>query len=128
MLNSVAHVVVFSFVFFYAFLPLPPHPVSGMCDSCWPPRDLPQDLCPVYRPGEWEQLPSEHELNPFSRYEALVPKQPIVLDDIKSTLSETGETISNARDPFKQSYYLDRIFKVLFEKQFLVIHFFERQY
>lgn len=56
------------------------------------PSDLPQDLCPVYRPGEWEQLPSERELNPFSRYEALVPKQPIVLDDIESTLSETVST------------------------------------
>ncbi|XP_027895905.1 nuclear receptor coactivator 7 isoform X2 [Xiphophorus couchianus] len=56
------------------------------------PSDLPQDLCPVYRPGEWEQLPSERELNPFSRYEALVPKQPIFLDDIESTLSETVST------------------------------------
>ncbi|KAF6735758.1 Oxidation resistance protein 1 [Oryzias melastigma] len=56
------------------------------------PSDLPQDLCPVYRPGEWEQLPSEQELNPFSRYEALVPRRPIVLDDIESTLSETGST------------------------------------
>ncbi|XP_041814972.1 nuclear receptor coactivator 7 isoform X2 [Chelmon rostratus] len=53
------------------------------------PSDLPQDLCPVYRPGEWEQLPSERDLNPFSRYEALDPKRPIVLDDIESTLSET---------------------------------------
>ncbi|KAM3603526.1 uncharacterized protein V6R79_024132 [Siganus canaliculatus] len=53
------------------------------------PSDLPQDLCPVYRPGEWEQLPSERDLNPFSRYEALNPKRPIVLDDIESTLSET---------------------------------------
>ncbi|XP_017278834.1 nuclear receptor coactivator 7 isoform X2 [Kryptolebias marmoratus] len=40
-------------------------------------------------PGEWEQLPSERELNPFSRYEALEPKRTIVLDDIESTLSET---------------------------------------
>ncbi|XP_041814974.1 nuclear receptor coactivator 7 isoform X4 [Chelmon rostratus] len=40
-------------------------------------------------PGEWEQLPSERDLNPFSRYEALDPKRPIVLDDIESTLSET---------------------------------------
>ncbi|PWA27507.1 hypothetical protein CCH79_00000342, partial [Gambusia affinis] len=56
------------------------------------PSDLPQDLCPVYRPGEWEQLPSERDLNPFSRYEALVPKQPIFLDDIESTLSETVST------------------------------------
>lgn len=57
------------------------------------PSDLPQDLCPVYRPGEWEQLPSEQELNPFSRYEALDPKRPIVLDDIESTLSETVSTV-----------------------------------
>ncbi|KAM9355735.1 LOW QUALITY PROTEIN: nuclear receptor coactivator 7 [Pholidichthys leucotaenia] len=56
------------------------------------PSDLPQDLCPVYRPGEWEQLPSERELNPFSRYEALDPKRPIVLDDLESTLSETAST------------------------------------
>ncbi|XP_059212537.1 nuclear receptor coactivator 7 isoform X2 [Centropristis striata] len=56
------------------------------------PSDLPQDLCPVYRPGEWEQLPSERDLNPFSRYEELDPKRPIVLDDIESTLSETAST------------------------------------
>ncbi|XP_067338354.1 nuclear receptor coactivator 7 isoform X2 [Channa argus] len=43
-------------------------------------------------PGEWEQLPSERDLNPFSRYEALDPKRPIVLDDIESTLSETVST------------------------------------
>ncbi|KAM3861206.1 nuclear receptor coactivator 7 [Diretmus argenteus] len=56
------------------------------------PSDLPQDLCPVYRPGEWEQLPSEQDLNPFSRYESLDPKRPIVLDDIDSALSETVNT------------------------------------
>ncbi|XP_070705590.1 nuclear receptor coactivator 7 isoform X2 [Pempheris klunzingeri] len=43
-------------------------------------------------PGEWEQLPSERDLNPFSRYEALDPKRPIILDDIETTLSETGST------------------------------------
>ncbi|XP_032399068.1 nuclear receptor coactivator 7 isoform X2 [Etheostoma spectabile] len=43
-------------------------------------------------PGEWEQLPSEQDLNPFSRYEALDPKRPIILDDIDSTLSETAST------------------------------------
>lgn len=45
----------------------------------------------MYRPGEWEQLPSERDLNPFSRYEALEPKRTIILDDFESTLSETGE-------------------------------------
>lgn len=38
----------------------------------------------MYRPGEWEQLPSERDLNPFSRYEALNPKRPIILDDFGS--------------------------------------------
>lgn len=50
----------------------------------WHHRDLPQDLCPVYRPSEWEQLPAEQDLNPFSRYEALDPKRPIVLDDLET--------------------------------------------
>lgn len=53
------------------------------------PSDLSQDLCPLYRPGEWEELPSERDLNPFSRYEALDPKRPIVLDDIDPALSST---------------------------------------
>ncbi|KAK5880192.1 hypothetical protein CesoFtcFv8_023245 [Champsocephalus esox] len=64
------------------------------------PSDLPQDLCPVYRPGEWEQLLSERDLNPFSRYEALDPKRPIVLDDIDSTLSET---VCTEGDPTEKS-------------------------
>ncbi|KAK7907831.1 hypothetical protein WMY93_016443 [Mugilogobius chulae] len=59
------------------------------------PSDRPEDLCPVYRPGEWEQLPSERDLNPFSRYEAQNPKRPIVLDDIESTLSDTVRTVGD---------------------------------
>ncbi|XP_060770045.1 nuclear receptor coactivator 7 isoform X2 [Neoarius graeffei] len=36
-------------------------------------------------PGEWVELPSEQDLNPFSRYEALgKPNQPIVLDDVET--------------------------------------------
>ncbi|CAL1586419.1 unnamed protein product [Knipowitschia caucasica] len=46
-------------------------------------------------PGEWEQLPSERDLNPFSRYEAQNPKRAIVLDDIESTLSETVSTVGD---------------------------------
>uniref|UniRef100_A0A4W5QYX0 Nuclear receptor coactivator 7 n=1 Tax=Hucho hucho TaxID=62062 RepID=A0A4W5QYX0_9TELE len=66
------------------------------------PLDLPQDLCPLYRPREWEELPSERDLNPFRRYEALDPKRPITLDDINSALSET--VIARAEcDPAGQS-------------------------
>uniref|UniRef100_A0AAY5F060 Nuclear receptor coactivator 7-like n=1 Tax=Electrophorus electricus TaxID=8005 RepID=A0AAY5F060_ELEEL len=40
------------------------------------PSDIPQDLCPLYRPGEWVELPSEQDLNPFSRYETLGQPSP----------------------------------------------------
>lgn len=35
------------------------------------PSDLPQDLCPLYRPGEWEDLASEKDLNPFSKFKSV---------------------------------------------------------
>ncbi|XP_077366242.1 nuclear receptor coactivator 7b isoform X2 [Festucalex cinctus] len=41
-------------------------------------------------PGEWEELPSERDLNPFSRYQTPdAGKRPIVLDDLESALLET---------------------------------------
>ncbi|XP_062267226.1 nuclear receptor coactivator 7 isoform X1 [Platichthys flesus] len=70
------------------------------------PSDRPQDLCPVYRPGEWEHLLSERELNPFSRYEALDPKRPIVLDEIESTISDTvsGEGDETEKSPSDEGF------------------------
>uniref|UniRef100_A0A8C0X1J8 Oxidation resistance protein 1 n=2 Tax=Castor canadensis TaxID=51338 RepID=A0A8C0X1J8_CASCN len=35
------------------------------------PSDLPQDLCPLYRPGEWEDLASENDINPFSKFKSI---------------------------------------------------------
>ncbi|XP_028909972.1 nuclear receptor coactivator 7 isoform X1 [Ornithorhynchus anatinus] len=35
------------------------------------PSDLPQDLCPLYRPGEWADLASEQDINPFSKFKSL---------------------------------------------------------
>ncbi|XP_064026344.1 nuclear receptor coactivator 7 isoform X3 [Pogoniulus pusillus] len=35
------------------------------------PSDIPKDLCPLYRPGEWEDLSSEKDLNPFSKFKSL---------------------------------------------------------
>lgn len=83
-----------NFPFFFLFL----FHYTSWSPVVWfalPHSDLPQDLCPVYRPGEWEQLPSEWDLNPFSRYEAMDPKRTIILDDIESTLTETGKMSSN---------------------------------
>lgn len=55
----------------------------------------------MYRPGEWEQLPSERDLNPFSRYEVLDPKRPIFLDDVDSALSESGKTLHLVCESYK---------------------------
>ncbi|XP_040206311.1 nuclear receptor coactivator 7 isoform X8 [Rana temporaria] len=35
------------------------------------PSDRPKDLCPLYRPGEWEDLSSEKDLNPFSKFKSM---------------------------------------------------------
>uniref|UniRef100_A0A673MK84 Nuclear receptor coactivator 7-like n=1 Tax=Sinocyclocheilus rhinocerous TaxID=307959 RepID=A0A673MK84_9TELE len=69
------------------------------------PSDEPQDLCPLYRPGEWEELPSERDLNPFSRYEALgAPNQPIVLDDIETAISEISECQIADKSPSDEGF------------------------
>ncbi|XP_036995509.2 nuclear receptor coactivator 7 isoform X3 [Artibeus jamaicensis] len=55
------------------------------------PSDLPQDLCPLYRPGEWEDLASEKDINPFSKFKSLSKdkRQPseeaAIISDSKST-------------------------------------------
>ncbi|KAL0165290.1 hypothetical protein M9458_041043, partial [Cirrhinus mrigala] len=67
--------------------------------------DEPQDLCPLYRPGEWEELPSERDLNPFSRYEALgTPNRPIVLDDIETAVSEISECQIADKSPSDEGF------------------------
>ncbi|XP_028809103.1 nuclear receptor coactivator 7 isoform X1 [Denticeps clupeoides] len=67
------------------------------------PSDIPQDLCPLYRPGEWEELPSERDLNPFSRYEAMNPvKRPIVLDDMKPGICSVGDKSSPSDEGFTE--------------------------
>lgn len=35
------------------------------------PSDLPRDVCPLYRPGEWEDLASEKDINPFSKFKSI---------------------------------------------------------
>ncbi|XP_061097779.1 nuclear receptor coactivator 7 isoform X1 [Conger conger] len=56
------------------------------------PSDLPQGLCPLYRPGTWGDMPSERDLNPFSRFQSPNrDKRPIVLDHIDAIVTETGD-------------------------------------
>ncbi|XP_052442442.1 nuclear receptor coactivator 7 isoform X2 [Carassius gibelio] len=56
-------------------------------------------------PGEWEELPSERDLNPFSRYEALgAPNQPIVLDDIETAVSEISECQIADKSPSDEGF------------------------
>ncbi|XP_051500264.1 nuclear receptor coactivator 7-like isoform X2 [Myxocyprinus asiaticus] len=56
-------------------------------------------------PGEWEELPSEHDLNPFSRYEARgQPNRPIILDDIKAAVSEMSECHIAEKSPSDEGF------------------------
>ncbi|XP_048841534.1 nuclear receptor coactivator 7 isoform X3 [Brienomyrus brachyistius] len=69
------------------------------------PSDLPQDLCPLYRPGEWEDLPSERDLNPFSRFEALgQDKRPIVLDAIETVIPYSTESETAEKTPSDEGF------------------------
>ncbi|XP_066532248.1 nuclear receptor coactivator 7 isoform X2 [Hoplias malabaricus] len=56
-------------------------------------------------PGEWVELPSEHDLNPFSRYEALgQPNRPIILDDMETAVSETAECHPADKSPSDEGF------------------------
>ncbi|XP_067274407.1 nuclear receptor coactivator 7 isoform X2 [Pseudorasbora parva] len=56
-------------------------------------------------PGEWEELPSERDLNPFSRFEALgAPNRPIILDDIESAVSEVSECQIADKSPSDEGF------------------------
>ncbi|XP_062858017.1 nuclear receptor coactivator 7 isoform X2 [Trichomycterus rosablanca] len=56
-------------------------------------------------PGEWVELPSEQDLNPFSRYEALSPpRRPIILDDIGTAISEVAECHPADKSPSDEGF------------------------
>ncbi|XP_076844156.1 nuclear receptor coactivator 7b isoform X2 [Brachyhypopomus gauderio] len=56
-------------------------------------------------PGEWVELPSERDLNPFSRYEALGrPSRPIILDDIEAADSDMAECHPAEKSPSDEGF------------------------
>lgn len=58
----------FFFIFFFCFH----FAFNILCTSIiLPGSDIPKDLCPLYRPGEWEDLSSEKDINPFSKFKSL---------------------------------------------------------
>lgn len=89
----------------FNFTIFPPHDDDDDDDPCGRGSDEPRDLCPLYRPGEWEELPSERDLNPFSRYEALgAPNRPIILDDIETAVSEISECQIADKSPSDEGF------------------------
>ncbi|XP_048841535.1 nuclear receptor coactivator 7 isoform X4 [Brienomyrus brachyistius] len=56
-------------------------------------------------PGEWEDLPSERDLNPFSRFEALgQDKRPIVLDAIETVIPYSTESETAEKTPSDEGF------------------------
>uniref|UniRef100_H3AK51 Nuclear receptor coactivator 7 n=1 Tax=Latimeria chalumnae TaxID=7897 RepID=H3AK51_LATCH len=63
------------------------------------PSDLPKDLCPLYRPGEWEDLSSEKDLSPFSKFKAMSKaEQPASVDVV---LDASHSNPSKPVEPFE---------------------------
>lgn len=52
-------------MFLFSFLPFHTHLTFSVYS------DIPKDLCPLYRPGDWEDLSSEKDINPFSKFKSL---------------------------------------------------------
>lgn len=56
-------------------------------------------------PGEWEELPSEQDLNPFSRYESLGSSSlPIVLDDIETAVVDASDSQIADKSPSDEGF------------------------
>ncbi|XP_078255697.1 nuclear receptor coactivator 7-like isoform X5 [Rhinoraja longicauda] len=47
------------------------HDISHMKIKDALPSDVPKDLSPLYRPGDWDDLSAEKDLNPFNRFKAM---------------------------------------------------------
>ncbi|XP_041107176.1 nuclear receptor coactivator 7-like isoform X2 [Polyodon spathula] len=59
------------------------------------PSDLPKDLCPLYRPGEWEDLSCDQDINPFSRFQA---------KNKKKRRAHLSETVTPVLDSAEKSH------------------------
>ncbi|XP_028653487.1 nuclear receptor coactivator 7-like isoform X3 [Erpetoichthys calabaricus] len=69
------------------------------------PSDLPKDLCPLYRPGEWEDLSSEQDINPFSRFKAKSKEKQLTClgeTDISAKMSPSEEDFTVLGTPLHQ--------------------------
>ncbi|XP_032506956.1 nuclear receptor coactivator 7 isoform X1 [Phocoena sinus] len=86
------------------------------------PSDLPQDLCPLYRPGEWEDLASEKDINPFSKFKSLNKEkrqqngERTITSDSKSTRALEKSTEHTEKKP-SDSSVSDKLKKLEFSAE-----------
>ncbi|XP_072107668.1 nuclear receptor coactivator 7-like isoform X2 [Mobula birostris] len=45
------------------------------------PSDVPKDLSPLYRPGDWDDLSAERDLNPFNRFKGMSKSRQVKTSD-----------------------------------------------
>ncbi|XP_048387197.1 nuclear receptor coactivator 7-like isoform X3 [Stegostoma tigrinum] len=62
------------------------------------PSDVPKDLSPLYRPGDWDDLSAEKDLNPFNRFKSISKAHELKTRDSLENCYPVQKNIEDASD------------------------------
>ncbi|XP_043539875.1 nuclear receptor coactivator 7-like isoform X6 [Chiloscyllium plagiosum] len=62
------------------------------------PSDVPKDLSPLYRPGDWDDLSAEKDLNPFNRFKGMNKTSELKTHDSLENCYPVQKSMEDASD------------------------------
>ncbi|XP_067840684.1 nuclear receptor coactivator 7-like isoform X2 [Heptranchias perlo] len=62
------------------------------------PSDVPKDLSPLYRPGDWDDLSAEKDLNPFNRFKGMSKNRQLKARDSLENCCPVQKSMDDASD------------------------------
>uniref|UniRef100_UPI00398EB356 nuclear receptor coactivator 7-like isoform X3 n=1 Tax=Pristiophorus japonicus TaxID=55135 RepID=UPI00398EB356 len=74
------------------------HDISHMKIKDALPSDVPKDLSPLYRPGDWDDLSAEKDLNPFNRFKGMSKNRQLKAHDSLENCSPVQKSMEDASD------------------------------
>lgn len=74
------------------------HDISHMKIKDALPSDVPKDLSPLYRPGDWDDLSAEKDLNPFNRFKAMSKNRQVKDHDSSETHYPLRKSMEDTSD------------------------------
>ncbi|XP_069743032.1 nuclear receptor coactivator 7-like isoform X3 [Narcine bancroftii] len=76
------------------------HDISHMKIKDALPSDVPQDLSPLYRPGDWDDLSAEKDLNPFNRFKSMSKNRQVKASDSLKNQYPVKKCMGDVSDEF----------------------------